>query len=236
MKYLLMLVVLIVLAVPSAAQQRALKPLSEFTEFAGPKPKADQATVNLYARSFGEIVFRREFKAGPSHLAKWSGRLSFQFDDRMAKHRKEIRLMLFTLRDLTGLEFTGGGGRDAPVIVYHPTTIEHDKNCAAVIHEDKPGIIVSAKINVGQNIPGIRLTECVWEEFSQILGALNDQTLVEASLFNDSTNGRWRRLTWHDAIILRTLYHPSLKPGMTREEAMPLVRPIIRRLLKELNE
>jgi len=33
-----------------------------------------------------------------------------------------------------------------------------------------------------------------------------------------------------DLIVLRTLYDPHLKPGMSREEAMPIAREIIREL------
>jgi hypothetical protein len=48
---------------------------------------------------------------------------------------------------------------------------------------------------------------------------------VRPSIFND--DGEFALLTEHDEHLLRILYDPRLKPGMTAEEAMPLVRRIV---------
>ena len=44
-----------------------------------------------------------------------------------------------------------------------------------------------------------------------------------------------RSPTWHDVIMLRTLYDRRIKPGMHEDQAMPIVRVIIAELLEELN-
>ena len=44
-----------------------------------------------------------------------------------------------------------------------------------------------------------------------------------------------RSPTWHDVIMLRTLYDRRIKPGMHEDQALPIVRVIIAELLEELN-
>ncbi|HAW48219.1 MAG TPA: hypothetical protein DCX34_13450, partial [Roseovarius sp.] len=61
----------------------------------------------------------------------------------------------------------------------------------------------------------------------QGLGLANDSPRARPSIFNDDDEFAW--LTTHDEMLLRLLYHPDLSPGMTADEA----RPILRRLLDE---
>lgn len=46
-------------------------------------------------------------------------------------------------------------------------------------------------------------------------------------MFNDQTNGIVTALTWHDAIILRTLYRRRPNPGTLRDKAVPMIRDLI---------
>ena len=68
---------------------------------------------------------------------------------------------------------------------------------------------------------------CFHEELAQGLGLANDSPAARPSIFNDDEE--FALLTDHDASLLRLLYHPDLTPGMTPDEA----RPILRRLLDE---
>ena len=52
---------------------------------------------------------------------------------------------------------------------------------------------------------------------------------------SEAENANWRSLTWHNVIMLRTLYDRRIKPGMPEDQAMPIVRVIIAELLAELN-
>ena len=63
------------------------------------------------------------------------------------------------------------------------------------------------------------------EELAQGLGLANDSPAARPSIFND--DDEFALLTRHDEILLELLYDPALKPGMTPDEA----RPILRRLL-----
>ncbi|MBC7132781.1 MAG: DUF2927 domain-containing protein [Roseovarius sp.] len=73
--------------------------------------------------------------------------------------------------------------------------------------------------------PALSRASCIHEELAQGLGLANDSPRARPSIFNDDEE--FALLTGHDEILLWLLYHPDLRPGMTPEEA----RPILRRLL-----
>ena len=68
---------------------------------------------------------------------------------------------------------------------------------------------------------------CVHEELAQGLGLADDSPQARPSIFND--DDEFALLTTHDEELLRLLYSPELVPGMTADQA----RPIIHRLLAE---
>ena len=73
--------------------------------------------------------------------------------------------------------------------------------------------------------PPLMRRACVHEELAQGLGLADDSPAARPSIFND--DDEFALLTRHDEILLELLYDPALTPGMTVEEA----RPVLRRLL-----
>lgn len=69
---------------------------------------------------------------------------------------------------------------------------------------------------------------CTEEEIAQGFGLINDDPSVTPSLFNDVNI--FAVLTDHDAYLLRMLYHPLMRPGMTAQEAQPLLPLVLRDL------
>ncbi|MEM6727495.1 MAG: DUF2927 domain-containing protein [Pseudomonadota bacterium] len=65
---------------------------------------------------------------------------------------------------------------------------------------------------------------CLHEEVAQGLGLPNDSFAARPSIFNDDEE--FALLTGHDEHLLSILYDPRLSPGMSIEEATPLVRAI----------
>ena len=61
---------------------------------------------------------------------------------------------------------------------------------------------------------------------AQAMGLPNDSPDARPSLFNDSLEFAF--LTDHDEILLRMLYDPRLRPGMTAAEVRPLLPAIAR--------
>ncbi|MEM7444902.1 MAG: DUF2927 domain-containing protein [Pseudomonadota bacterium] len=83
-----------------------------------------------------------------------------------------------------------------------------------------------ALIGINSRLPESTIRHCLIEETAQPFGAFDDTTLLNPSAFNDF-GGLIDRMTENDRIILRTLFHPSLEPGMPREEVMALVETLL---------
>lgn len=73
--------------------------------------------------------------------------------------------------------------------------------------------------------PELTRKACVHEELAQGLGLANDSPRARPSIFND--DDEFALLTTHDEELLRILYDPALKAGMTPEEARPIVERIL---------
>jgi len=77
--------------------------------------------------------------------------------------------------------------------------------------------------------PDLLRLSCIHEEIAQGLGLANDSPTARPSIFNDDEE--YALLTVQDELMLRMLYDPALRPGMTEIEA----RPIIFTLASELH-
>ncbi|WP_099249326.1 DUF2927 domain-containing protein [Pelagimonas phthalicica] len=69
--------------------------------------------------------------------------------------------------------------------------------------------------------PELLRRSCIHEEIAQGLGLGNDDPRARPSIFND--DDEFALLTTHDEMLLKILYDPRLRPGMTREQARPVV-------------
>ena len=85
--------------------------------------------------------------------------------------------------------------------------------------------IVFGMILIGSEVTGLLRESCLHEEITQSLGLGNDHPEVRPSIFNDDEE--FALLTEHDEWLLRVLYDDRLRPGMTEEEALPVVREIL---------
>lgn len=88
------------------------------------------------------------------------------------------------------------------------------------------GEIYRADIFIKGELEGVFRDSCIHEEFTQILGLTEDHADVRPSIFNDDQEFAY--VTRHDRELLRILYDKRLEPGMTRDQAMPVVRDIVR--------
>lgn len=84
------------------------------------------------------------------------------------------------------------------------------------------GEILFGLILIRTEVPDLLLRACVEEEMAQAMGTLNDDKQVRPSVFNDDQE--FALLTRHDMELLRVLYTPEIRPGMSPEQAMPIVR------------
>jgi hypothetical protein len=78
--------------------------------------------------------------------------------------------------------------------------------------------------------------DCAYEELLQALGPINDDSSVQWSMFNDKVHLGFFGV--YDQYILNMLYHPLIRPGMTRTEVralLPTVLPQVRAFVAKIN-
>lgn len=93
------------------------------------------------------------------------------------------------------------------------------------ISPDEPATYDRAIALIRAEQPDLMRQSCIHEELAQGLGLGNDSATARPSIFNDDEE--FALLTSHDEELLRLLYHPSLKPGMTLNQARPLISRIL---------
>ena len=102
---------------------------------------------------------------------------------------------------------------------------EFEVPCMAQVYTEDDGSAAFAAVFLkGELVDPLRRS-CFEEELAQVMGTGNDHDDVRPSLFND--RNEFALLTDHDQDLIRILYDPRLKSGMTRSEAMPIVREIV---------
>jgi hypothetical protein len=72
--------------------------------------------------------------------------------------------------------------------------------------------------------PDLLRLSCMHEEIAQGLGLANDSPRARPSIFNDDEE--FALLTNQDELMLRMLYNPALRLGMTVDEATPIVKSL----------
>ena len=98
--------------------------------------------------------------------------------------------------------------------------------CAGVIlFDETSGSISKAFTFFGTDNSDQIIRDCILEEIYQAMGLPADACHYRPSVICEQD--RVFELTEADKIMLRTLYDPRLKPGMTKAEAMPIARQII---------
>jgi Protein of unknown function (DUF2927) len=114
----------------------------------------------------------------------------------------------------------------APAVMAALRDTPLDTFCTAYAFADPevPSTYSAVIVLIRAEHPPLTRMSCVHEEMAQAMGLPNDSREARPSLFNDDLE--FALLTEHDAILLRMLYDPRLRPGMTAAEARPLLPAI----------
>ncbi len=112
------------------------------------------------------------------------------------------------------------------------TDLERPSYCLVLAWDnDLNGAYERAVAVIRGEHPDLLRLSCIHEEIAQGLGLSNDSPGARPSVFNDDEE--FALLTDHDALLLRMLYDPALRPGMTLDEARPIIRTLAERVLPE---
>lgn len=91
------------------------------------------------------------------------------------------------------------------------------------------GLYTRAVAVIRAEHPDLLRLSCIHEEVAQGLGLANDSPRARPSIFNDDEE--FALLTGQDELMLRMLYSPELRPGMTETEARPIIQSLAKRLI-----
>jgi hypothetical protein len=97
------------------------------------------------------------------------------------------------------------------------------------LSEGNSGAYTRAFAVIRAEHPDLLRLSCLHEELTQGLGLPNDSPRARPSIFNDDEE--FALLTDHDELLLRMLYSPELRPGMSAAEARPIVFSLARRMM-----
>lgn len=110
------------------------------------------------------------------------------------------------------------------------TQMPQSTYCAVLAQSrGQSGVYTRAFAAVRAEHPDLLRLSCLHEEIAQGLGLPNDSPRARPSIFNDDEE--FALLTGMDEDMLRILYNPALRPGMTEEEARPIVFDLAARML-----
>ncbi|MEO8530204.1 MAG: DUF2927 domain-containing protein [Deltaproteobacteria bacterium] len=89
--------------------------------------------------------------------------------------------------------------------------------------------IEKALVIIRAETPDLLRLSCIHEELAQMMGLTNDDPAARPSIFNDDEE--FATLTRMDEYLMRILYDARLTPGLTEQQARPIVETIAADLL-----
>lgn len=184
---------------------------------------------------FGRSVSARQQAADLAVLSTYAGRLSRATGHPIITVREGGNFHVLyldrdeqkTAGDLVRQLVPGVGRETINAIESMPRTTF----CAVFAFSEGSGrsVYVTAVAIIRAEHPDLLRRSCVHEEIAQGLGLPNDSARARPSIFNDDEE--FSLLTPHDEFLLRILYDRRLSPGMTPDQAYPIVRAIAQELV-----
>jgi len=187
---------------------------------------------------FGASVPLRQRSADIKSVTRFAARLAAisGVNIRITNLKNANYIMLFLNRD-EQISLTPKLAESIPQLV--PTIVQEIQNSSrnifcvayALSNADKPTDYSGAVILVKSEHARIMRDSCIQEEMTQALGLANDGPDIRPSIFNDDEE--FAALTRHDEALLKMLYDPRLRVGMTPERARPLLKQVAEDAMKQ---
>lgn len=207
--------------------------------------------------AFAKIAFGNEYVAeADPRLQKWTKPIRWRAYEAVvldAAERAFLARHITRLARLTGHDFAPAESwPEANFVVYFVSEQHYEAAIERYLAPDRrhllPRLAGTACLGVQRNhrltheieyavaiVPVERararglMQSCIAEETTQLLGLPNDSDSIPGTLFNDK--GGARDLTPLDEMLVRLLYHPRLRAGMRRGEALAIGREVLPALM-----
>lgn len=108
--------------------------------------------------------------------------------------------------------------------------------CLSGFRKDAQFRIVHSDVFLVADAGDFVFYDCAYEEMLQSMGPINDDPSVPWTMFNDDVHMGFFDI--YDQYILNILYHPRVRPGMTREQVralLPEIMPEVRAWVATVN-
>ena len=169
--------------------------------------------VRVYIDNRAKKDRRRVVTRFVSSLPRWIGGLQVILVDRPAQANYRIFVVdQAQYHDVVRKE------------VYRRRSMKVPGHCLARVWSTPSGITRSDAVIVSDRGEFL-FRRCLVEEVLQGLGPVNDNSALKDSIFNDKS--RHIKFTKHDRYILNMLYHPRIRPGMSKRQARAVLPKVI---------
>jgi hypothetical protein len=111
-----------------------------------------------------------------------------------------------------------------------------DPQCLSGFRKDAALRIVHSDVFLVTNTSDFVFYDCAYEELLQSLGPINDTEKIPWTMFNDNIAMGFFDI--YDQYILNILYHPRVRPGMSRAQVralLPEIMPQVRAFVAKVN-
>ena len=207
--------------------------------------ETEKINLSTLIKQFNSVVFVHEHgKAGreAKPLVKWKGPIIYspsgtltrkQVDD-FFKLMKRIRLLT-----KLNMRMAKKGDKANLIINFMPKAelakkVKKGINCYGTLTgSGKTFTIKHAKAYIPSDRPD-KTTHCLIEETVQLFGLTNDSVVIKNSMFYEKS--KRNSLSVSDQILLKALYDPRLRPGMTKEQAQPVLHVVLKEILEKASK
>ncbi len=207
--------------------------------------------INFISQSFYEVALGSEYAKGNYQVRKWVKPIKIYVQHNVGDAQLQNQLIdahLNHLTNITGLNIQRVNQMRKANIKFFFTDqknlkklsdkysgvavsrVNTQKTCIANIKLNSKSEVSSAQIYIPVDFAyrNGSLVGCIVEELTQVLGLPRDSEKVFPSIFNDkSTN---QLLTGLDETLIRILYNPRIKAGMSKKSLSRVLSPIIKQL------
>tara|TARA_R110000850_G_scaffold10081_2_gene36256 strand:- start:1342 stop:2625 length:1284 start_codon:yes stop_codon:yes gene_type:complete len=210
-----------------------------------PTPAAERANSNL-AQDFLDLTFRLETGQVLERLLKYEGPVRVALDPALSSYADDLAGVLGAIRRGADIDIAPGGAESQIYVINVPAAQLRSAVPGAACFV-APGVQSWAEFRANPRLRWSRLTTldraavfipddaapyavraCLNEEIGQALGPVNDLYRLPDSVFND--DNIHLQLTGFDLLMLRILYSPELRVGMSRDAASAALPGLLARL------
>ncbi|CCQ75329.1 DUF2927 domain-containing protein [Magnetospira sp. QH-2] len=186
---------------------------------------------------FDRAAFSSEFMGGQraGRLLRWEGPIIPDYEGGMPPRLwDKAEQLIFDFAALADRPVSFSGTPNFILILTNTGSVRRAAGrsapCYTEVTHDDDGVIQRAEIHLAPVSPE-QIDHCLAEEIFQAFGLLDDSDLIPGSLLHESSARP--DAAWQDKMLLRALYDPLLRPGMTRAEAAPHLSEILRDLSQQ---